>query len=101
MSKQIKQMEMDAMKNTFQDVRDLVVLSMTGFNSQTDNQLRLALRKKNIRLQVVKNSLTRKVFQELGINVGDKGNPYWEGPTVLAWGGSSVAELSREVENQV
>src|SRR5438067_9856277 len=94
MSKQIKQMEMDSLKATFQDVRDLVVLTVQGLNSQLENQLRLALRKKSIRLQQVKNSLTRRVFDELGMRVSS----YWEGPTTLAWGAGSLAELSRELD---
>src|SRR5262245_52846937 len=99
MSKQIKQMEMDSLKRTFGEVRDLVVMSMTGINSQADNQLRLALRKKNIRLQVVKNSLTERVFSDLGFKLTGR-SAYWNGTTVLAWGGSSIAELSREIEGQ-
>jgi large subunit ribosomal protein L10 len=93
MSKQIKQMEMDALKKTFQGVRDMVLLTASGVNAQADNQLRQALRKKNIRLQVVKNSLTRRVFDELGMKIGT-----WEGPTLLAWGAGSLAELSRELD---
>ncbi|HMC64937.1 MAG TPA: 50S ribosomal protein L10 [Gemmataceae bacterium] len=94
MSKQIKQMEMDALKQTFQDVRDLVMLSASGVSCQADNQLRLDLRKKNIRLQVVKNSLARRVFDEIGIKVGN----VWEGPTLLAWGAASIADLSRTLD---
>ncbi len=94
MSKQIKQMEMDALKNTFQSVRDLVVLSVHKLDCQADHQLRSSLRKKNIRLHMVKNSLTRRVFDELGMKV----SKYWEGSTVLAWGGSSLAQLSRELD---
>jgi large subunit ribosomal protein L10 len=94
MSKPIKQMEMDALKKSFQGIQDLVFLSSSGINCQTDNQLRLALRKKNIRMQVVKNSLARRVFGDLGLKL-DK---YWEGPTTVAWGAGSVAELSRELE---
>jgi large subunit ribosomal protein L10 len=94
MSKLIKQMEMDALKNTFRDVRDLVLLSATGINSQADNQMRLALRKKQIHLHVVKNSLARRVFDEVGIKVTST----WVGPTTLAWGAGSLAELSRELE---
>src|SRR2546423_3732808 len=94
MSKQIKQMEMDALKKTFAGVQDLVVLSPSGMTVQADNQLRQALRKKNIRLQVVKNSLTRRVFDELGMRV----SKYWEGTTLLAWGAGSLAELSRELD---
>ena len=62
MSKQIKQMEMDALGKVFEGVRDLVALSISGLDSRADNQLRLNLRKKNIRLHVVKNSLARRVL---------------------------------------
>ena len=36
MSKVIKQMQMDALKATFKDVKDLVVLSIKGVNSQAE-----------------------------------------------------------------
>ncbi len=94
MSKQIKQMEMDALKERFRDVRDLVVLSSTKINATVDNQIRLGLRKKNIHVQVVKNSLTRRVFDELGMKL----TRCWEGPTLLAWGSGSLAELSKELD---
>jgi large subunit ribosomal protein L10 len=94
MSKQIKQLEMDALGKTFQGVRDLVALSISGLDSRADNQLRLSLRKKNIRLQVVKNSLARRALSGLGMNL----EKIWEGPTTLAWGAGSLAELSRELD---
>jgi large subunit ribosomal protein L10 len=94
MSKQIKQMEMDALGKVFEGVRDLVALSVTGLDARADNQLRLSLRKKNIRLQVVKNSLARRVLSGLGMNV----EKIWEGPTTIAWGSGSLAELSRELD---
>jgi ribosomal protein L10 len=97
MSKVIKQMEMDALKGTFKDVRDLVLLSSTGLGCQVDNQLRLGLRKKNIHLQMVKNSLTRRVFGELGIKLTSP----WVGTTVLAWGAGSISELTRELKEVV
>jgi large subunit ribosomal protein L10 len=94
MSKQIKQLEMDALKSTFQDVRDMVLLTATGIDATLDNQMRLGLRKKNIRLQIVKNSLVQRVFGDLGMKLDN----CWDGPTIIAWGGSSVAELSRELD---
>jgi large subunit ribosomal protein L10 len=94
MSKQIKQMEMTALEQTFKEVRDLVVMSVSGLNSQTDNQVRLGLRKKNIRLQVVKNTLARRVLGQMGMQMSG----CWEGPTTLAWGSSSLSELSRELD---
>jgi large subunit ribosomal protein L10 len=94
MSKKIKKMQMDALAKTFAGVRDLVVVTVSGVDSQTDNKMRLDLRKKNIRMQMVKNSLAKKVFSDMGINLA-KG---WEGPTTVVWGGSSVAELSRTLD---
>ena len=43
---------------------------------------------------MVKNSLARRVFSELGI----KTQKYWQGPTIFAWGAGSLAELSKDVE---
>jgi large subunit ribosomal protein L10 len=94
MSKIIKQMEMDALKNTFKDVRDLVVLSSTKLSCKGDYNLRASLRKKSIRVQMVKNSLARRVFDELGMQV----DQYWGGSTLLAWGSTSLADLSKELE---
>ena len=94
MSKIIKQMEIDAMKKTFTGVRDLVMLNVVGLNAIAENQVRLGLRKKGIHLQMVKNSLARRVFGEMGIKVDD----YWARSTILAWGAGSLGELSRELE---
>src|SRR3954466_14687685 len=98
MSKVIKQMQMDALRNTFGSVRDLVLLNVVGLGAIPENQIRLGLRKKGIRMQMVKNSLARKVFNEMGLQV----KSVWEGgSTTVVWGGSSVAELSKEVETIV
>jgi large subunit ribosomal protein L10 len=94
MSKQIKQMQMDALKKTFQGVRDLVLLSQTGVDAITENRMRLDLRKKNIFMHMVKNSLARRVFQELGLQVTSA----WSGPTVVAWGADSLSDLSKAID---
>jgi ribosomal protein L10 len=49
---------------------------------------------------MVKNSLARRVFDELGIKVAAD-SPYWVGTTWIAWGPESVAELSKELDRQV
>lgn len=97
MSKVIKKMEMDALKNTFKDVRDLVVLSSEKLSCQIDYGMRASFRKKKIHVQMVKNTLARRVFGELGMNV----EKYWSGTTLVAWGGSSLAELSKDVDELV
>lgn len=98
MSKQVKQMQMDVLKNQFQDVRDLVFLSANGIDAISENTMRLTLRKKNIRLQMVKNSLMRRVLSDAGLNVPED---VWAGTTVVAWGGDSVKGLSKEIESQL
>ena len=100
MSKVIKQMESDALRETFQNVRDAVILSIQGLNCQLDGSLRATLRKKNIRMKVVKNSLTRRLLDELGIHIGAD-SPMWVGPTTLAWGANSIAELSRALDDEL
>jgi large subunit ribosomal protein L10 len=97
MSKKIKQLQMDAMAKEFDGIRDMVVLSVSGVDSLTDNKMRLELRKKNVRMHVVKNSLARQVFTKLGVPVGD----IWTGPTTIAWGASSIAELSRTIDDLI
>jgi large subunit ribosomal protein L10 len=94
MSKVIKQMQMDAMKKTFHGVKSLVVLSQTKLAAVAENQMRLSLRKKNVLLHQVKNSLARKVFDEMGIPIKD----VWGGSTVFAWGPESVKDLSKTLE---
>ena len=94
MSKAIKQLEMDALKQAFGGVKNLVVLSSTRLNAIAENQLRLSLRKKNVRLHQVKNSLARKVFDDLGIELKD----VWGGCTVFAYGPESVKELTKCIE---
>lgn len=100
MSKVIKQMEMDALKATFDGVRDLVVLSTKGLTCQGDYTFRAQLRKKNIKLKVVKNSLARKVFDGMGINLPES-SPYWAGLTMFAFGAGSIAEVSREIDTEL
>jgi len=88
-------MQMDALEKTFDGVKDMVFLSVTGVDAKTDNAVRLGLRKKNIGLAMVKNSLLRRVFQKAGVEPGEA---VWAGPTVIAWGGESVKDLSKAVE---
>ena len=95
MSKAIKQMQMDALKSTFKGVADLVFVNIVGLNAIAENQVRLGLRKKGIRLHQVKNSLARRVFGEMGMKVESP----WTGSTTVLWGGQSIAELSKEVDD--
>jgi large subunit ribosomal protein L10 len=100
MSKLIKQMEMDSLKADFKEIRDLVVLNTRGLGCQGDHLFRANLRKKNIRLKMVKNSLARRIFGELGLSVSED-PAYWEDATTFAYGAGSLAELSREIDGEL
>jgi large subunit ribosomal protein L10 len=100
MSKVIKQMEMTSLASTFKGVRDLVVLSISGLSGTATTNFRAALRKKKVRLHIVKNSLARKVFIDLGLNIGEA-KSFWTGPTAFAFGGDSVAGLSKAIDGEL
>jgi large subunit ribosomal protein L10 len=99
MSKLIKQMQMSSLKKTLGEVRDMVLLSYSGIPALAENQMRLALRKKNIRLHMVKNSLASRIFKDLGF-AGDF-TPVLQGPTIVAWGSSGIADLSKELDTWI
>jgi ribosomal protein L10 len=100
MSKVIKQMEMDDLKKTFAHVRDLAVLSAERLTAQGEHTFRSNMRKKGVRLRVVKNSLCRRVFRDLNLQVPDD-SPYWQKPTLLAWGLGSISELLKEIDGEL
>lgn len=100
MSKVIKQMELDDLRRTFKDVRDMVVLSIEKLDSQGTYNLRRSLRAQQIRLKVVKNTLTRKVFKEMNISVPDNSD-YWKNPTTLAFGPGAIAQVSKAIDAEL
>lgn len=93
-AKDVKKAQMKAMEDTFRDVRDMVLLSPSKVPATEENAMRLGLRKQGIRLMLVKNALARRVFEDMGIHL----EGCWGGPTMIAWGGTSVAGLSKEIE---
>ena len=94
MSKQVKKMLSDDLRKSIDGIQDVLVVSVAGIDGIQTNQMRLALREKQIRIQVVKNSLARRVLGDIGLGpaVG-----FLEGPSALAWGGSSIVELAKEI----
>jgi len=93
MSKKIKELELTALRKTFQGVKDYVILEPLKVDAATDFEMRKKLRDKKIRVQMVKNSLVKKVFTENGVQV-EPGS----GPTLLIWGGESVKDLASAVD---
>ncbi len=98
MSKYVKEMMMDQLRADLGDDRSLLILDLKDLDAQAEFQLRRDLRKKSIRLRVLKNTLARRVFADLGME--DLGQ-YLTGASAAAWGGEGVAELAKEISKQV
>jgi large subunit ribosomal protein L10 len=98
MSKYVKELMMDQLRTDLGGSTSLLILDLKGLDAIAEYQLRRDLRKKKIKLRALKNTLAKRVFSEMGIGGLSK---YLEGPSVAAWGGDGVAELAKEVSNQV
>jgi len=92
MSKPVKALLRRELSRRLDGVVSLVVLSLTGIDGVTANQLRRRLRDENINLMVVKNSIARWVFKEKGL---EQGCSLIDGPCALAWGADSVVHVVR------
>src|ERR1700751_6153682 len=91
-------MMMDQLRSDLDGSRSLLILDLKNLDANAEHQLRRDLRKKSIRLRVLKNSLARRVFTDLGMDGLSK---YLEGPSAIAWGGEGIAELAKELSTQV
>lgn len=98
MSKYVKELMMDQLRSDLGDARSMLVLDFKGLDAIAEHGFRMDLRKKSIRVRALKNSLARKVLSELGVEGLEQ---YLEGPSVLVWGGDGVAELAKEVSEQL
>lgn len=100
MSKAVKSLEIDTLRKEFSGVKDLVVLGIDKLTCEGNGALRTSLRKKKISVRMLKNSFARKVFGELGIQAASE-KAYFSGMTMVAYGGSSVSELCRELDGEL
>jgi large subunit ribosomal protein L10 len=98
MSKYVKELMMDQLKADLDGTRSVLILDLKDLDANAEFALRRDLRKKSIRLRILKNTLARRVFAELGMEELSK---YLEGPSAVAWGGDGVAELAKELSTQV
>jgi large subunit ribosomal protein L10 len=94
MSKVVKELMIDGIKRVVGDAREVLVVDVSKVDAVNANKLRLALRKKNIRLLGVKNAVARQALKQIGLSgVGQA----LVGPSTLAFGGEDIVALSREL----
>lgn len=94
MSKRIKEMLAADLQVRIGEHRDILVVDSSALDGVTANSLRLKLRKQNIRMLGVKNSLARKVLAEIGLEALGQ---FLSGPTTLVYGGPDIVALSKEI----
>jgi large subunit ribosomal protein L10 len=88
-------MLVDDLKSRLNDVGEVIVLSLGKLDAIKTQQLRQALRKKKINLQMIKNSLARRA------TLGTPLSPAFEqteGMLAIAWGGEDVVDLAKELD---
>ena len=95
MSKVVKRMLIDDLRKRLGESRDMLVLNTSKLSPSVDNRFRLTLQQKGIRISTVKNSLARVALREAGVTGLDD---LLAGPSVLAWGGEDVVQLSKELQ---
>ncbi len=94
MSKPVKKLIRDELIKRFDGVTQLAVVGFTGVDANTTNVIRDRLAEKDIKVSVVKNSLAKQAFRELGIQ--DAGQ-LLDGPCAVAYGADSVVTVVREL----
>lgn len=94
MSKPIKGMMIEDYKKRFRDVDGALILDIRGINANDNNDLRLGLRQKKIRVTVVKNTLAKKALAGTSLEPLTAG---LNGPSALAFGEGSVVDVAREL----
>src|SRR3954447_16560032 len=98
MSKYVKELMMDQLRTDLDGSRSVLIVDFKGLDAVAENRLRLDLRKKKIKMRALKNTLARRVFADAGLGGLER---FLTGPSVAVWGGDGVAELTKEISDQV
>jgi large subunit ribosomal protein L10 len=92
MSKKVKALIQDEFKSRFEGVNECLVVSLRGLSGMENNEMRGALLNKQIRVSVVKNSLARRAFRDLG---AEAMGALLTGPCAIAHGGDSIVDVAK------
>jgi large subunit ribosomal protein L10 len=94
MSKAVKEMVIDDIGRRLGDETDMLVVDVSRLDAFAANKWRLDLRKKNIRVLTIRNTLARRALERSGVKGLDA---VLEGPSTLLFGGQDVVALSKEI----
>lgn len=94
MSKFVKELVTDQLKRELEGVQDLLLVNVVGLTANRTTALRKALRDKNIKLMVIKNSLARRATEGTQLAAAFEGS---EGTLAMVWGSTDIVALAKEV----
>ncbi|MBX3411773.1 MAG: 50S ribosomal protein L10 [Pirellulales bacterium] len=94
MSKYVKELVTDSLKERLSGVNDAFLVSVAGMNAGSNHRLRMQLRAKKMHLLVIKNSLARLAAKDTPLAAAFENI---EGPAALVWGGDDVVALAKEI----
>lgn len=96
MSKFVKDLITKDLRKRLEGVDDALVVDVIGLKNDKNVALRQRLRKKNIHLLVVKNSLARRATEGTRL---ERAFESTQGTMALIWGGEDIISLAKEVVN--
>jgi ribosomal protein L10 len=94
MSKLVKEMILRDYKARLGDHQDALLISIRGVKGTDTTKMRNGLAKKKIRVTVVRNALSKKLFEGTGLKPLSE---LMTGASAMAYGGQSVIEVAREI----
>jgi large subunit ribosomal protein L10 len=94
MSKFVKDLLTRDLKTQLNGVNDALLVNVVGLNSLKTAKLRTELRKKQIKLEVVKNSMARRATEGTPLAKAFEGI---EGTLAIVWGADDFVSLTKEV----
>lgn len=94
MSKFVKDLITKDLRSRLEGVEDALVVDVIGLKNDKNVALRQRLRKKNIHLLVVKNSLARRATEGTRL---ERAFEKTAGTMALIWGGEDIISLAKEV----
>jgi large subunit ribosomal protein L10 len=94
MSKYVKNLITDHLRNRLEGVSDALLVDVVGLDANTNTRLRQELRQKDIHLMVVKNSLAARAAEGTALGSMFEG---LAGTAAVCWGGEDLVSLAKQV----
>jgi large subunit ribosomal protein L10 len=98
MSKYVKNLVADDLRERLKNVNDALLVNMVGLEANTNTRLRSELRKKNIQVVVVKNSMAARATAGTPLAPMFSG---LSGTSAICWGGEDIVSLAKEITKLV